>query len=87
MSTSGTGAGGASVGISDSLSIIALSSTSESNALTISFVRDVKEFSNTVPSLIEKKRKNNNGNNNNKHQMVRRTGSLLCRTFFGRIKV
>ena len=33
---------------------MALSGTPESRALTISFARDAKEFSNTVPSLIMK---------------------------------
>jgi len=43
-----------SCGISDELSFMALSGTPESRALTISFARDAKEFSNTVPSLIMK---------------------------------
>ena len=53
MFTLGTGAAEASVGISESLSFIAFSGT-ESNALTISFARDSREFSNTVPSLSKR---------------------------------
>lgn len=51
MSTLGTFI---SSGISDELSFMALSGTSEPRELTISFARDAKEFSNTVPSLIMK---------------------------------
>ena len=53
MSTFGTDAAAASFGISDLLSFIAVSGTSESRALTISFARDVRELSNTVPSLLK----------------------------------
>lgn len=58
MSTLGTGVAAGSVGISVAPSFIALSGT-ESKALTISFARDSREFSNTVPAL-SKNRKNDN---------------------------
>lgn len=56
MFTLGTDAAEASVGISESLSFIALSGT-ESNALTTSFARDSREFSNTVPSLSKDRKR------------------------------